>query len=143
MKESKIYFPESIIVILLLLFCFVYFQNTQKHYAMDLIINDPTEFKNLQTQEFLSKREFKNITLTGNEKSGNNSLELIELKLKEMIKSKDSITGIKIHFSDEAEYWSFVESLNMILITLKDGIHSWIYENDIYIGYQKPKITNG
>lgn len=131
-------------LILLPLLCMYYLIsiNAFKIYStVDLFVWDGKEnSKNmtLELNDFLNSKTYKIIQFTGNK---TDEIKLYEARkmVKNLIKSEDSLSGIKFHFSKTSTYNTFVETLNLLI---EEGANVWVpYKNDILVVNPKKRKT--
>ncbi|PXY43929.1 hypothetical protein DMB68_15905 [Flavobacterium hydrophilum] len=92
-------------------------------------------FKN--NMSFLNTKKFTTVSLTGN-----NNLDSIKLKeaqknIKELVKSKDSVAGIKFHFGQKSKYWAYIRVLDILYV--QQCYTFFVYKDDIWVTNPKPR----
>jgi hypothetical protein len=61
------------------------------------------------------QRNYINIDLTGNEKEDRTKLDFVQLQMRDLLKNKDTISGLHIVFGNQSKYWALIETLNICL----------------------------
>ncbi|MDJ1484133.1 hypothetical protein QNI16_26785 [Cytophagaceae bacterium YF14B1] len=85
---------------------------------------------------FQLKRNYTHITLTGDNETDKIKLDYSQIRIREIVQSKDSSNGVLFHFSDTAKYWTFVRALDICKI---ENISDYApYKNDLCIYYIPP-----
>ena len=59
------------------------------------------------------KRIYKEVNLNGNQEDSRKTVRYIDDFVNDVIKTKDTINGLKIHFEEKATYNEFIEILNI------------------------------
>ena len=73
------------------------------------------------------------MNLTGNTNSDKSLLEFARIQIRTMLKTRNTSTGVRIHFGNKAQYWAFVSALD---ICFTENVRSWApYQDDIYVVY--------
>ncbi|MFB9080002.1 hypothetical protein ACFFLS_08925 [Flavobacterium procerum] len=138
-KQKKIYYSAGLISILLLpVLCILYLENIDAftHYgSIDLYVWNGKDFKE-ETTKFLNSKKFTIVNLTGDSVSDKAKLKIAQKNVRQIISTKDSIKGIKFHFDNKAQYWSYISVLDIFQIE-KAQVYL-PYKNDIY--FANPKI---
>ncbi len=60
------------------------------------------------------KRSYVDIVFDGNNKNNQAKLDFAQIRIREIIAEKDSINGVRFHFTNSSEWWTFVASLNIL-----------------------------
>ena len=112
--------------------CIIYLKNIDAftHYgALDLYVWNGTDFKE-ETTQFLNSKKFIIVNLTGDLNSDTAKLNIAQKNVKQIISTKDSIKGIKFHFENKAEYWSYVRVIDILQVEKAKTFLP--YKNDIW-----------
>lgn len=138
-KHKKIYYSSGLISILLLpILCITYFKSIDAftdYRSINLSVWNGKENKE-QATKFLKSKTFTVVNLTGDLNSDASKLKIAQKKIKQIISTKDSIKGLKFHFENKAEYWTYIRVLDILQIE-KAEIYL-PYKNDIW--FANPKI---
>lgn len=99
----------------------------------------PKKFPGLIKFPLSPSRDYFSITLSGDRKSDENKLDLSRVRLGEMLKQKNSAKGIRYHFEENAEYWSFIKALDICQV---EGAKTYLpYENDLWVNHMPDDTT--
>jgi hypothetical protein len=139
--HRKIYYvPGMISLIVLPILCYYYLLPFKKDERVLEIVfaakYNPAYKHSLRFDtSFLSnpqtKRNYLDIRLNGNEKEDKIKLDFFRLRVREMIKSNDTVNGTHLLFVDSAKYGTFVQSLN---ICKKEGLMRYApFENNLWV----------
>jgi hypothetical protein len=151
--RRKIYYvPGMITLIVLPILCYYYllpFKKDERILEVIFAAKYRPEFKNYPVARFdtsflsnpRTKRNYLDIRLNGDEKEDKIKLDFFRLRIREMIKSNDTVNGTHLLFVDSAKYGTFVQALN---ICKKEGLMRYApFENDLWvlqINYDKATI---
>jgi adenine specific DNA methylase Mod len=134
--NRKIYYSAGLISIILLpALCVLHLKNNDAfiHYGVisySVWDGKENEIGTEGIREFLNSKKYKIVNLTGDNNSNKIKLDNAADKIKRMIVSKDSINGIKFHFSQKSQYWTYVRVLDILAI---EKAKFYIpYKNDIW-----------
>ncbi len=119
--------------------CIIYLKNINAftHYgSIDLYVWNGKDFKEEATK-FLNSKTFIVVNLTGNLESDISKLEVAQKNIQKIISTKDSIKGIKFHFEEKAQYWSYTKVLEILQIEKAENYLP--YKNDIW--FANPKVV--
>ncbi len=145
--HKKLYYTSGLISLLLLpILCVLYVQKTkvfERLYAIELNAWTPlmSEYWVMEGYDYYihPQRNYLNIYLTGNEKEDRTKLDFVQLQLRDLVKSKDTLSGVHIVLGNNSKYWEFVEIIN---ISMKEKARRFTYVgNDFWFFnfYPKPK----
>jgi len=143
--HKKLYYTSGMISLLLLpILCVLYLQKTKvfEHlYVIEINTLTPELIKNWREQgrnfDIHPKRNFINICLTGNDKEDRTKLDFVQLQLRDLVNSKDTISGVHIILGSESKYWAFIEIIN---ISMKEKAKRFAYiGNDFWFYNYFPK----
>ena len=130
---KKNYYSAGLInVILLPVFCIIYFISIDaftQYGSLSLWLWDGKSYKKEFTQ-IKNTKIFKIINLTGNTDSDKEKLMKAQKDIRNIISTKDSINGIKFHFGNKSEYWSYIKVLDILQIEKAKAYLP--YKNDIW-----------
>ncbi|WP_123921929.1 hypothetical protein [Flavobacterium sp. LM4] len=141
-KRKRIYYSAGLISIILLpILCLIHIKNSKpfrNSYSMSFQNWDGQEnsefFKN--NIAFLNTKKFTTVALTGNTISDSIKLEEAQKNIQVLVKSKDSVSGIKFHFGQKSQYWTYIRVLD--IINIEQGGNYFSYKNDILFTNPKP-----
>ena len=141
-KRKKIYYSAGLISIILLpVLCLMNIKNSNPFRNSNSIGfhsmggQESTElFKNYTT--FLNTKKFTTIALTGNNISDSIKLEEAQKNIKELVKLKDSVAGIKFHFGQKSKYWAFIRVLDILYV--EQCYTFFVYKDDIWATNPRP-----
>lgn len=140
---KKIYYSAGLISIILLpIMCILHLRSIDAftHYGvMNFQMWDGKE-ENIGTKgitEILNSKKYKIVNLTGDNNSDNTKLNIAEKNVRKLILSKDTISGIKFHFGEKSEYWTFIRVLD--ILTVEKAMFYVPYKNDIWFTNPNPK----
>src|SRR5690606_10881621 len=124
-QMKKIYYIPGIFSIILLPILGIWYMNKYDYFTqlrsidftyMDFVeteqFNKELGYDVFITKEFLTQRFFKEVTLN-NDKNSKNTFKYIDQFVNDVVQTKDTINGLKIHFEEEATYNEFIEVLNV------------------------------
>lgn len=122
---KKIYYIPGIFSIILLPILGIWYMNKYDYFTqlrsidftyMDFVeteqFNKELGYDVFITKEFLTQRFFKEVTLN-NDKNSKNTFKYIDQFVNDVVQTKDTINGLKIHFEKEATYNEFIKVLNI------------------------------
>lgn len=131
--NKKNYYSAGLIsVILLPVFCIIYLISIDaftQYGSLSLGLWDGKSYKKEFTQ-IKNTKIFKIINLTGNTDSDKEKLMKAQKDIRNIISTKDSINGIKFHFGNKSEYWSYIKVLDILQIEKAKAYLP--YKNDIW-----------
>lgn len=141
-KRKRIYYSAGLISIILLpVLCLINIKNNdafKNRYSINFQNWDGQEnsefFKN--NIAFLKTKKFTTVIITGNNNSDSIKLQEAQKNIKALVKSKDSVGGIKFHFGQKSQYWTYIRVLD--IINIEQGGHYFSYKNDILFTNPKP-----
>jgi hypothetical protein len=81
--------------------------------------------------KFPPDRRYQVLTLTGDKTADNIKLDFAQVAIQEMVANYDTVNGVRLHYTDTADYESFVRALDICL--RQDAINYAPYKNDIWI----------
>ncbi len=90
----------------------------QSKHAIRLVLADTIALKKwnasfkLYEGNYIPKRNYIEISLTGNRQEDSTKLEFARIITKEIVSNNDSLNGIHFHFGDSTEYWEFVRAID-------------------------------
>ena len=140
--SKKIYYSAGLISIILLpIICILHLKSIDAftHYGVINFQMWDGKEENIGTKgisEFLNSKKYTIVTLTGNNNSDKTKLDIAEKNVRKLILSNDSVSGIKFHFGEKSEYWTFIRVLD-ILANEKAKFYV-PYKDDIW--FTNPKI---
>lgn len=145
-NNKKIYYSSGLISIILLpILCILYLKsiNAFTHYGvMNFQMWDGKE-ENIGTKgitKFLNSKKYTIVNLTGDNNSDKIKLNIAEKNVKKFILSNGTISGIKFHFGEKSEYWTFIRVLDILAIEKAEFYVP--YKNDIWFTNPKPRKIN-
>lgn len=143
--HKKLYYTSGLISLLLLpILCVLYLQKTrvfERFYAIELNAWTPEMSKYAREAGYdyniHPQRNYLNIYLTGNEKEDRIKLDFVQLQLRDLVKSKDTISGVHIVLGNNSKYWTLIEIIN---ISMKEKARRFTYVgNDFWFFNYFPK----
>ncbi|MFZ4796236.1 MAG: hypothetical protein ACOYMA_02010 [Bacteroidia bacterium] len=143
--HKKLYYTSGLISLLLLpILCVLYLQKTkvfEPEYAIELNMWYPEQAKSWREYGYdydvHPNRNFINIYLTGNEKEDRIKLDFVQLQLRDLVKSKETISGVHIILGNNSKYWTLIEIIN---ISMKERARRFTYiGNDFWFFNYFPK----
>lgn len=143
--HKKLYYTSGLISLLLLpVLCVLYLQKTkvfERLYAIELNAWTQERANNRRANGYdfyiNPKRNYLNICLSGNKKEDRTKLDFVQLNMRDLLKSKDTISGIHIVFGNQTKYWALIETLN---ICLKEKARTYVLVgNDFWFFNYYPK----
>ena len=144
--NKKIYYSAGLISIILLpIMCILHLKSIDAftHYGvMNFQMWDGKE-ENIGTKgitKFLNLKKYTIINLTGDNNSDKTKLNIAEKNVRKLILTNDTNCGIKFHFGEKSEYWTFVRVLDILAI---EKAKFYVpYKNDIWFTNPKPRKIN-
>jgi hypothetical protein len=145
-KNWKRFYIPGIISLAIIPFIFYYYSHTLLKtlhqgvipvywYDPELSKNNPEVFSG----EYPPKRNYIDITLTGNNQDDSIKLNFSQIRLRELLRSNDSLNGIHFQFGDSSQYWSFVRALDICRIEKAKTYMP--YENSLWVYHIPPDTT--
>ncbi|MDJ1500062.1 hypothetical protein [Xanthocytophaga agilis] len=142
-NHKRIYYVPGLISLLVLPFLLgkIYFHEKEKQNqrVMNIFWWNPelyVKYPGFIFNPFKIKRNYTHITLTGDYEIDKVKLDYSQIRIREIVQSKDSINGVFFHFSDTAKYWTFVRALDICKI---ENISDYApYKNDLCVYYIPP-----
>ena len=125
--------------------CILYLKNIDaftNYGSMDIQIWDGKE-DNIGTKgitKFLNSKKYTVVNLTGDNNSDKEKLNIAEKNVRKLILSNDTISGIKFHFGEKSEYWTFIRVLD--ILSIEKAKFYVPYKNDIWFTNPKPRKIN-
>jgi hypothetical protein len=137
------YAPGLISLVLFPMLCLM-FLHQHKAFAhrgaLNIAIVDPDMDKLMEKKYHFKippERSYTSVNLTGNATGDQSLLEFARFEIKSMIRTKNTIWGIRFHFGNKMKYQTFVSVFDMCSVEESIG---WIPHNDdIYVFYVKPR----
>jgi len=145
-KNRKCFYIPGIISLTIVPFIFFFYSNRLKKalhqgvipvfwYNPALSRNNPEVFSG----EYPPKRNYIDITLTGDNQSDSIKLNFSQIRLRELLSSNDSLNGIHFKFGDTSQYWSFIKALDICRI---EKAKTYLpYESSIWVYHIPPDTT--
>ncbi|MFD1601827.1 hypothetical protein ACFSJW_17420 [Flavobacterium artemisiae] len=132
-KRKRIFYvPGMISLVLIPLFCFYHFYKVDafKVYGgIDLGL--PYEKDYFVKYKIASLREYKVFDFNENELKTKEQFNDVRLYLRNLVKTKDTLRGIKLRYNPKTHYDVFIKTIDIID---EEGASTWIINgNDIYI----------
>jgi len=84
------------------------------------------------------KRNYTRILFTGDEKTDKIKLGSAQMKIREILSTNDSLSGINFEFGDSAQYWTFVKSIDILRT---EGANNYMLLNNHLWFYHFPPDT--
>lgn len=141
-RRKLYYVPGMISLILLPILCYNYLRQFKKDERCKEVVfcsRYSPQYKGMMRFDtsFLSrpktKRAWQIVELNGIETEDDSKLAMFRLRVREMIKQKDSIHGIHLLFLENAKYGSFIKSLD---ICEQEGLLIYAaFENNLWALY--------
>lgn len=120
--RKKVFYSAGAISILLLpILCIFYLKSNGafiRYGSIDLHVWDGKEL-DIGTKgisDFLKTKKYITITLTGDEKTDKTKLRFAEQKVETIIRTKDSVLGVKFHFEKKSQYWAYIKVLDILSV---------------------------
>jgi hypothetical protein len=147
--HKKLYYTSGLISLLLLpILCVLYLQKTkvfEPEYVIELNMWTPDMsdgwIRGGYNYYIHPQRNYINIDLTGNEKEDRTKLDFVQLQMRDLLKKKDTVSGIHIVFDNQSKYWALIETLN---ICLKEKARTYVLVGNefwFFNYYPEPVIT--
>ncbi|WP_316768860.1 hypothetical protein [Pedobacter frigiditerrae] len=143
-NRNKIFYPAGLISLILLPILCIWNLNEQNAFEKIGVLevayfyhNELDESSNSQSfKELISSRNYIEIEFNGNEKDDNIILEYAKVKIKNLIRSKDTITGVHFKFTEKAKYWNFVKAVDVCQV---ESLNPLMDKNNIWVAYYPPQ----
>jgi hypothetical protein len=121
MKRRKIYYVPGMISLIFLPILCIWYLNEHKNVERCIDIASPQRYRPNNDHRFdttllslpENKREYINSELTGNIANDRATLDSFNFKLKNIIKNKDTKTGLHINIKDSTKYISMIEIIDI------------------------------
>jgi hypothetical protein len=144
--NRKIYYSAGLISIILLpILCILHLKSIDAftdYRSIDLQIWDGKE-DNIRPNgvaKYLNSKKYTIVNLNGNNSSDKTKLYKAKKLVHKLILSKDSINGLKFHFGEKSEYWTFISVLNILI---EENAEFYVpYKSDIWFANPKPRKIN-
>lgn len=76
------------------------------------------------------KRNYTEILISGNLQDDHTKLDFAQIRIREIVAAKDSVSGLHFHFTDSAAYGSFVKAIDFLQV---EGAKTYYtYDRDIW-----------
>lgn len=148
-KPNNKYYIPGIISMIFLPIAFYFFakREMQKllvwaipiHWADTAFMNKKDAIFSNFNWQFPPKRNYLDIVFSGNQKDDNIKLEFAQIRIKEILKTRDTVNGIHFLFTDSANYGTFVETLDRLQI---EGAKTYMpLENNLWFYHIQPATT--
>lgn len=128
--HKKLHYIPGIIslVILPIVFCFFAKQKIQHlPYVIRLNWADTIQWKSEDSEyniphpkNYLPERTYENIVFTGNQRDDNIKLQFAQIRIREILKTNDTLNGLHFLFEDSSTYGDFVGALDKLRIENAD-----------------------
>ncbi len=137
------YYPAGLISLILLpILCIWYLEKNRafhKLVCLEVVYwgeNHPSYYK----QEFVihPEREFVNLKLTGNERENKIKLDFAQLTIRELVATKDTVTGIHFILDDGLKYKTLIYVLD--ILEVENARQFVAREDDIWVFNYIPKL---
>ena len=130
-------------IILLPIFCLCFFikrDALKKYGAINIAIWDGKELDigTIGIQKYLDTKKYYIFNLTGDSNTDRIKFNESEKIIRKIIKTKDSINGVKFHFEKKSQYWSFIRAVE--ILKAENAEFFVPYKNDIW--FTNPKIKH-
>ena len=146
-SQRLIYYSAgSISLIFLPIICFWYLHKNNAFdkfvsleitwWAPRLSIDNPQ----IYPKESHPDKLYTEISLTGNTNEDSKKLEYAKVKIKELVISGDTLTGVHFHFSDNSKYWTLIKAIDMCYT--ENATYFIPYGNDLWVSNPKPAKPN-
>lgn len=137
-KLKKLHYPIGLISLIFLpIFCCIFILCNHGFDQIPVVSYNTFHGKLKDENSFNYNRDFKQINLTGNDKSDKIILKNIQNEIHNLVKSQDTLIGIRIHFNSESKFWTLVKAVEICSI---EKVKFYIpKENDIWIFNPKKK----
>ena len=148
-KREKIYYIPGIISLTILPFLFIHFADRELKEksvgVIPLVLADtnlpkkfPQAFKDYKGT-FPPKRNYIDITFTGNETDDRIKLDFAQIKVREILSANDPANGLHFHFGDNSRYWTFVKAIDILKTA---GAKTYMpLDNDLWFYHFPPDTT--
>ncbi|MBE8728021.1 hypothetical protein [Flavobacterium hungaricum] len=132
-KRRRIFYvPGMISLVLIPLFCLYHFYKVDAFKVYGSInISMPYEKDYFAKYKFASLREYKVFDFNENESKTKEQLKNVRLYLQNLIKARDTINGVKLHYGPKMHYETFIKTID-ILNEVEAPVWG-IDGNDVYI----------
>lgn len=140
-RKKAFYSAGAISIILLPILCFFYLKSNNaftSYRSIDLQVWDGKE-SDVGTKgirSLLKTKKFITIRLTGDEKTDIAKLRFAQQKVESIIRTKDSVLGIKFHFEKKSQYWAYIKVLD--ILSVNKAPFYVPYKDDIW--FTNPRI---
>jgi hypothetical protein len=145
-KINKHFYIPGIISLTILPFLFYFFGNNLKKAINQGVIQVffydpelPKKYPDMFDGQYPPKRNYIEISLTGNNYEDAVKLNFSQVRLREILSRNDSVNGIHYQFGNSAQYWSFVKALD--ICQMEKAKTYMPYENNIWVYHIPPDTT--
>lgn len=87
----------------------------------------------------LPGRHYEEITFTGENRLDKIKLDFAHIRVKEILRRKDTLHGLHFRFEQDAEYWTFIKSID--ILKFEGARHFWPVDREIWFFYLRPTLT--
>lgn len=91
----------------------------------------PNNYNKLKRENRMKNTQFIDFNLTGNDKTDRLLLDSAEIKIRELVASKDSTIGVHFYFSDKSKYWTLIKVID--IVNVEKAIAFNPYQNEIWV----------
>lgn len=146
---NKIYYVPGIISLILLPIVFNYFAKREINqltvFAIPVIWIDTTYINNQGilfsgfNKQYPPKRKYTDIVFDGNQEEDEIKLAFAQIRIREILKVGDSLSGLHFLFSDNSSYGTFVRTIDKLRI---EGAKTFMpVENNLWFYHFQPDTT--
>jgi hypothetical protein len=149
-RRKKIYYIPGMISLILLMPFFVRQSKreikSKSLYAIKTTWADANAFKRNKKWSSglfgmtLPKRRYEEFVFTGENQLDKIKLDFAHIRVREITQQKDSICGIHFKFDRNAEYWTFIKTLD--ILKFEKAKHFWPVDHDIWFFYTPPEMRD-
>ena len=116
-RTQRFYYPAGAISLILLpVICICYFRNHQAFKQlgiMKVLFWDPVpgdHCMSFNPDAYYTSLDYTDFELTGNDRQDQMQLEAARMGVRNLVRSKDTLTGIHFHFDDRAAFWTLIKA---------------------------------
>ncbi len=141
-QHRRIHYASGLISLVLLpILCILSLKNDRAFVDYNAVLiktwdGQGSYFNTDSVAEFLNSKKYDVVTLTGDNDADRMKLDLTEMHIQNLIAIKDSVRGVRFHFGEKSEYWTFIRALDILFIA-----HARFYlpyKNDIWFANPRP-----
>jgi hypothetical protein len=130
-RKKIVYVPGMISLVFIPLFCMIYFYKIDSFTVYGLLDITFADDKSFEQYKVPYLRRYNEFIFNGSKSIEDDKLNELQIFLRELVKTSDTINGVKVHFGSKTDYDVFVQVIQILKV---EKVPTWApYNDDIYI----------